>query len=49
MNVGFFWWVKEVRSLEGVEENFEAYKIQNRSTKDANQISELSFKGVTAR
>lgn len=34
---------KRVLHLEGVEKNFEAYKIQNRSAKEANQQALQSF------
>ncbi len=34
---------KRVQYLEGVEKNFEAYKIQNRSAKEANQQALQSF------
>ena len=34
---------QRVRSLEGVEKNFEAYKIQSRSAKEANQQALQSF------
>lgn len=37
------WFQQRVRHLEGVEKNFEAYKIQSRSAKEANQQALQSF------
>lgn len=37
------WFQQRVRYLEEVEKNFEAYKIQNRSAKEANQKALQSF------
>lgn len=37
------WFQQRVRYLEGVEKNFEAYKIQSRSAKEANQQALQSF------
>jgi hypothetical protein len=37
------WFQQRVKYLEGVEKNFEAYKIQNRSARDANQQALQSF------
>ena len=37
------WYQQRVRTLEGAEKNLEAYKIQNRSAKEANQQALKNF------
>lgn len=37
------WLQQKVQSLEGIEKNFEAYKVQSRSAKEANQQALQSF------